>query len=110
VSGPRHAARLGPIRRATREHLLHAADMAEVPGRARDGGQERAFQHQPRAEMRRPGMGERAAALQSRAGGTTERRRGAAEARGRRPPDERREVPAEPAEHSFAGRRLGAAR
>jgi len=110
VSGPRHAARLGAIRRATREHLLHAADMAEVPGRARDGGQERTFQHQGRAEMRRPGTGERAAALQSRAGGTTDRRREAAEARGRRRPDERREVPAEPAEHSFAGRRLGAAR
>ena len=110
VSGPRHAARLGPIRRATREHLLHAADMAEVPGRARDGGQERAFQHQARAEVRRPGMEGRAAALQSRAGGTTDRHREAAEARGRRRPDERREVPAEPAEHAFAGRRLGAAR
>jgi len=84
--------------------------MAEVPGRARDGGQERAFQHQARAEVRRPGMEGRAAALQSRAGGTTDRHREAAEARGRRRPDERREVPAEPAEHAFAGRRLGAAR
>src|SRR5438270_4615613 len=99
VSGPRHAARLGPIRRATREHLLHAAVMAEVPGRACDGEPKRAFQHQARAEMGRSGMEGRAAALQSRAGGT-DRRREAAEARGRRRPDERREVPAEPAEHA----------
>jgi FecR protein len=46
VSGPAHAARVGRIVRATREHLRRVGDMAEVPGRPRDGGQERAFQRQ----------------------------------------------------------------
>jgi hypothetical protein len=51
VSGPAHAARIGRILRATREHLRRVADMAEVPGRPRDGGQERAFQRQAPASQ-----------------------------------------------------------
>ena len=86
VSGPRHAARIGQIRRATHEHLTRAADLAEVPGRPRDGGQERAFRHEARTGQR------------------------ALQARGHRRPHEADEAPVERAERAFAGRRLGAHR
>ena len=86
VSGPRHAARIGQIRRATHAHLTRAADLAEVPGRPRDGGQERAFRHEARTGQR------------------------ALQARGHRRPHEADEAPVERAERAFAGRRLGAHR
>jgi len=86
VSGPRHAARIGQIRRATHEHLTCAADLAEVPGRPRDGGQQRAFGHEARTVQR------------------------ALQARGQRRPHEGDEATAERAERAFAGRRFGAPR
>jgi FecR protein len=43
VSGPRHSARLRPVRHITREHARREAEAAEVPGRPRDGGEERRY-------------------------------------------------------------------
>jgi len=57
VSGPPHAPRFGQIRRALRERLSYVADLAEVPGRPRDGGQERAFTHDARAAHVAPQLG-----------------------------------------------------
>lgn len=62
VSGPRHAARLGLVRRAAREHLQRAAEFAEVPGRRRDGGEERGFDRLRQPETSRPVMEPRASA------------------------------------------------
>jgi hypothetical protein len=110
VSGPRHAARIGQIRRAPHEHLTRAADLAEVPGRPRDGGQERAFQHQARASRPDARLDAARPSTPARAATMAERRQETMEARGHRRPNERDEATAERAERAFAGRRSGAHR
>ena len=78
VSGPPHAPRFGQIRRALRERLSYVADLAEVPGRPRDGGQERAFTHDARAAHVAPQLGAhpsaRAEMLQRQRSAVVERR------------------------------------
>ena len=113
VSGPRHAARIGSSRRATHEHLTRAADMAEVPGRPRDGGQERAFQHQARTPQHtlHPDAGRRP--TEDRPTAVPERRREAMQARAHRPRHEGDEATAgraERAERPVAARRFSAHR
>ena len=93
VSGPRHAPRFGQIRRALRERLAYVADLAEVPGRPRDGGQERAFTHDARAFHVAPPLGAgpstRAERLQPKRGAMVERRGDAAASRQHARPDDR---------------------
>ncbi len=48
VSGQSAAARISPVVRAPKAHLDRAADTAEVPGRPKDGGQERLFRFDPK--------------------------------------------------------------
>jgi hypothetical protein len=43
ISGPPHNARMTPPRWIPRQHLLREAETAEVPGRPRDGGEERRY-------------------------------------------------------------------
>ena len=92
VSGPRLAPRFGQIRRALRERLAYVADLAEVPGRPRDGGQQRAFTHDARAAHVAPQLGgnpsARAEALQRQRGALAERRSEAAASRRRLRPDD----------------------
>jgi hypothetical protein len=117
VSGPRHAPRFGQIRRAPRERLAHAAELAEVPGRPRDGGQERAFQQaaragrgdahlggrDPRLGGRQPARGEM---FTRRTGVTAERHAEAAQAHRRARSEERDDT----IERSVVTRGFGARR
>ena len=93
VSGPRHAPRFGQIRRALRERLAYVADLAEVPGRPRDGGQERAFTHDARAAHFAPHLGAHPSArtdtLQRQRSALLERRGDPAASRRRTRPDDR---------------------
>ncbi|HEY3099176.1 MAG TPA: FecR domain-containing protein [Methylomirabilota bacterium] len=92
VSGPRQAPRFGQIRRALRERLAYVADLAEVPGRPRDGGQERAFTHDARAAHVAPQVGAhpsaRAEILQRQRSALVERRGDPAASRRRARPED----------------------
>ena len=116
VSGPRHAPRFGQIRRALRERLAYAADLAEVPGRPRDGGQERAFAHDARAARVAPQLGAqpsgRADTLQRQRSGLAERRGDPAATRRRARPEDRAEAlrRARPDERDDAVERSGGTR
>jgi hypothetical protein len=48
VSGPPHAARVNAVTKAAKDHLEKAAATAEVPGRPKDGGQERSVHFDPK--------------------------------------------------------------
>jgi FecR protein len=90
VSGPLHAPRMGQIRRAPRSYLTHAADLAEVPGRPRDGGQERMFQRLSAADARQH------AAAATRQHAMDGHQRTAADAHPRAAADRQRQVSALP--------------
>jgi hypothetical protein len=47
ITGPAATARITAVAKAAKDHLDKAADTAEVPGRAKDGGQERLYRFDP---------------------------------------------------------------
>jgi hypothetical protein len=97
VSGPRHAPRIGAVKAAAKEHLERAAELAEVPGRPRDGGQERNFKFEPRAAAAvHPSTLEgRAQAAQNHVTAPVERKREAVEALRSTGPARKRLMPEE---------------
>jgi hypothetical protein len=70
VTGARNAARVSPITKAAKDHLEKAADTAEVPGRPKDGGQERLVRFDPKVGRLLPAEGKAVAAPSASEGKT----------------------------------------